>query len=111
MILPNKHNTTYVEALNSIKTILKPIGDTTSKPLNPQVAMTDFEPAMQNALTYCFPNIQLKGCFFHLKQAVQHWIKTHGYKPDMRHNSEFKIWVNMLTTLAFVRLSVFNETV
>jgi len=64
---------------------------------------------MQIALTDCFSNIQLKGCFFHLKQAVQHWVNRKGYKKEMAANSEFRIWVNILSSLAMVPLSIFGE--
>jgi hypothetical protein len=77
--------------------------------MNPIYAMTDFESAMQNALKNQFPLVKLKGCFFHLKQAIQHWVNIKGYKKEMRINSEFRIWVNMLSTIALVPLSQLSE--
>lgn len=109
MILPDKVTGTYIEALTAVKNCVKPTDDYVSKPLNPVFALTDFELAMQNALTHCFSNIQLKGCFFHLKQAVQHWVSRKGFKKEMASNSEFRIWVNMLSSLALVPLSLFDQ--
>ena len=77
--------------------------------MQPVFAMTDFELAMQNALVNQFPLIKLKGCFFHQKQAVQHWVNIHGYKKEMRTNSEFRIWINMLSTIALVPLSLLDD--
>jgi hypothetical protein len=38
--------------------------------LKPEVALTDFEPAVQNAILEAFPGIEIKGCFFHFKHAI-----------------------------------------
>jgi hypothetical protein len=37
--------------------------------LKPEIALTDFEPAVQNAILEAFPGIEIKGCFFHFKDA------------------------------------------
>lgn len=81
-ILPDKTTETYVELLTAVKDKIRPVNDLVSKPLNPVFALTDFESSMQNALIYCFPSIQLKGCYFHLKQAVYHWCHRKGYKKE-----------------------------
>ena len=110
IVLPNKTTKTYIETLAVIKNIVKPIEDTTLQPMSPVYAMTDFELAMQNALLNQFPSIKLKGCFFHQKQAVQHWVNIKGYKKEMRVNSEFRIWVNMLSTIALVPLHMLADS-
>ncbi len=110
MVLPNKTTATYIEALQSVKNIVKPIESNESVlPINPVYAMADFELSMQNAIINQFPGIKLKGCFFHLKQAVQHWVNIKGYKKEMKSNSEFRIWVNMLSTIALVPSNLLFE--
>ena len=38
--------------------------------LNPKLALEDFEKGSTNALKYHFPNVEIKGCWFHYRQAV-----------------------------------------
>jgi hypothetical protein len=38
--------------------------------LKPEVALTDFEPAVQNAILEAFPGIEIKGWLFHFKHAI-----------------------------------------
>jgi hypothetical protein len=48
---------------------LKRVAAKYSVSLAPTVALTDFEKAARKAIRFHFPNITLKGCFFHFKQA------------------------------------------
>jgi len=89
------------EMLSNLKSIVKPINsDETVKSFNPTKAMSDFEQAYQNALIYCFPGIKIYGCFFHFKQAIHRWVTKHSYKLILNRNAQFRIWVNMLCSLA-----------
>ena len=48
--LPNKTTESYVEMLNAVKKIVKPLGDIRNLlPYAPSTALTDFEKAIQNA--------------------------------------------------------------
>jgi hypothetical protein len=49
---------------------LKRVAAKYSVSLAPTVALTDFEKVARKALRFHFPNITLKGCFFHFKQAI-----------------------------------------
>lgn len=51
------------------------------------LALTDFEKALKSH----FPGINLRGCYFHFKQAVGRWAFKHGYKIPFTNNLEFKI--------------------
>ena len=104
--LPNKKAETYVEMLNAIKTIVKPLGDLINEPYLPETALTDFEIAIQNAFRDCFPLITIKGCYFHFKHAHQSWISKHTLKKIFQSNYEFRIWVIIyLFYLLFILLS------
>ena len=91
--------------LTAIKTIVKPLGDVHGlKPYSPDVALTDFEIAIQNAFLACFPFISIKGCYFHFKHAHQGWISKHTLKKIFQSNYAFRIWVkhyNFISILNF----------
>ena len=78
-------------------------------PFNPEVVLTDFELAIQNAYRHCFPHIVIKGCYFHFKHAHQSWLCTHGWKKLYKSNSEFRIWINMFGALALMSLDRIPE--
>lgn len=90
--LPNKTTNSYVEMLNALKLIIKPLGSPLD-PYLPNTALTDFELAIQNAFVHCFPLIKIKGCFFHFKHAHQSWTSRHSLKTFYRSNYDFRIWV------------------
>lgn len=39
--------------------------------LKPKMFITDFEKALRNSLTKVFPEVRLKGCWFHFCQAMR----------------------------------------
>jgi len=43
--------------------------------LTPKYIMSDFEQAMRKAASLVFPNSEMKGCFFHFRQANQRYIQ------------------------------------
>ena len=93
--LPDKKTETYVEVIDAIKVIVKPLADrnNTSLPYFPQVILTNFEITIMNAFRHCFPGIEVKGCYFHFKHAHQGWLCRHGWKKMYRTSNEFRIWV------------------
>lgn len=38
--------------------------------MEPSVSMTDYEDALRNAVRNVWPNCQIRGCEYHLKQAI-----------------------------------------
>jgi hypothetical protein len=88
---------------------LKRVAAKYSVSLAPTVALTDFEKAARKALRFHFPNITLKGCFFHFKQAIGRWIFKNGYKQTYTCNDEFKKWFRKLSCLAVVPLDKIDE--
>ena len=88
---------------------LKQIADDIHLCLQPKLALTDFEQAVQQAFRLSFPGIELKGCYFHLRQAQVKWIFQHGYKSRYFQNAAFKSWCRMVGALALIPLESVNE--
>ena len=57
--LPDKTTATYVEVLEAMKITVKPLGISELSPYLPQVILTDFEMAIQNAFLHCYPNLAI----------------------------------------------------
>lgn len=49
------------------------------------------------------------GCFFHFKQAIHKWVMRNNFKKLLNRSSEFRIWVNMLCSLALVPINLVDE--
>jgi hypothetical protein len=64
--------------------------------------MSDFEKGVLNTLRSVFPNINIKGCNFHQKQAIKRNIQAKGLLTLMNHSTKFNYLVKMLYGLAFV---------
>lgn len=93
-LLPNKKSSTYVRLFDILKRY---------KPgLRPETVICDFERASHTALKKSFGEVNLQGCFFHLKQAV--WRKTQelGLRQDYLTNLEIHSIVKSLPSLAFL---------
>uniref|UniRef100_T1J8C3 RING-type domain-containing protein n=1 Tax=Strigamia maritima TaxID=126957 RepID=T1J8C3_STRMM len=54
--------------------------------LNPTVVMSDFETALQNAVSICFPQARVAGCFFHYSQAIWRRVQKLGLTDGYRDN-------------------------
>ena len=66
ILTQNRDQKTYEEAFGQLKTsaIEKNII------LNPKIVMADFEKASTNAISFYFPSIQIKECWFHFRQTI-----------------------------------------
>ena len=88
----NKRQETYERIFEEIQNLA---GD-------PEDFMIDFERAAKNALETTFPNVDVKGCFFHLAQNVYRQVQSHGLAEEYQRNAEFALEVRMIPALAFV---------
>ena len=70
--------------------------------LEPQEILLDFENAAQNAFKLAFPNAIVKGCQFHLSQAVLRKVGQLGLKNQFENDVDFNLLVKSLAALAFV---------
>ena len=68
-LLPDKKQVTYKAFWENLK-------DSVS---HPDTILMDFESASLNAVSESFPNTDLKGCFFHLCQALYRKITELGF--------------------------------
>jgi len=97
VLLPNKSKETYVRTLRVI---------CERKPgMDPKSILTDFEQAEINAFKDVFPNVEMRGCFFHFNQCI--WRKIQGsgelqarYQDTVDPNFAFN--VRKISALAFV---------
>lgn len=66
--------------------------------------MSDFETASRNAIKYHFPNITLKGCWFHYRQAIFRKAVKIGIKKSY-HLDEYRDFLNLFGALALIPAS------
>jgi hypothetical protein len=57
------------EVLEFLKSIVNQVA------WKPTVIICNFEKALWNGILQVFPSIQIWGCYFHLQQALQRWLK------------------------------------
>jgi len=69
-LLPNKNQATYNRLLMEIKNLAPGI--------NARSISVDFEIAIHNAFRTEFPNIEIRGCFFHLIQNMKKHVAVVG---------------------------------
>lgn len=50
--------------------------------MQPSLCMTDYEEGLRSAIKNIWPNCKIRGCEFHLKQAVNRRCKT---LPELKH--------------------------
>ena len=60
-LLPNKERNTHIRSLSLVKEKSASLGFT----ISPQCIMQDFEKGLMNACLHVFPDMILKGCYFH----------------------------------------------
>lgn len=75
--------------------------------LNPKIVLSDFEIAFMSAARDMFPNSNIKGCHFHLTQAIYMQVILKGLKYqylNVRTVSDF------FQKLKFLNLSSFIQT-
>jgi hypothetical protein len=61
ILLKNKTEELYCLAFLKLKELLK---------LNPKQCIMDFEKALKNSVSKCFPGCELHGCLFHYGQSL-----------------------------------------
>lgn len=97
VLLPGKSEQTYRKMMEKIIDLMP--SDT---PPNPASIMTDFEKAAMNAFQFCFPETEIRGCYFHLGQSAWRRIQSLGLSAKYREEPSFALRVRRLPALAFV---------
>jgi len=65
----------------------------------------DFELAAINAVNAEFPEVQVKGCSFHFRQAVMRRVQAEGLKSVYEHDSDYpsvRSWLRMIMALSML---------
>ena len=74
----------------------------------PNVIMADFEAALRNAVALTYTNADLKGCWFHYKQAVLRKIQQHFVMAD-RSRDEIKDWFHSILSVPLLPANKIGE--
>ncbi|XP_076039035.1 uncharacterized protein LOC143024138, partial [Oratosquilla oratoria] len=96
-LLPNKQRSTYSKMFEMLKD-LEPT-------LSPTSIICDFEHAAFTAMKEVFPEVEIKGCFFHLSQNMHRKITAMGYTSMYNNDASFALRAKMILSLAFVPLA------
>ena len=94
LLLTSKNAEIYLRAFNALKDL--------NTCLAPQKIVTDFELAAINAFKATFPNVAIKGCFFHFAQAVWRKVQELGLSKAYRENDQLRKAVKNLVALALI---------
>jgi hypothetical protein len=97
-LLPNKTVHTYSKVFEHINIECSKFGLT----LNLIKIVVDFENGIHLAIQHSFPQAQIKGCFFHLKQAWYKKILKLGLSSKYKNRSSEKgQWLKKIFDLPF----------
>ena len=69
-LITNKRQDTYLRVFQEVQNIAGGADG-----LQPREVLVDFERAALNAMVEAFPDVEMKGCFFHLCQNVNRQVK------------------------------------
>lgn len=100
-LLPNKQRATYVKMFELLKE--------TELNLKPSSIVCDFEQAAHSAMKEAFPDVQIKGCFFHLAQNMQKHLARQGFISLYNTDPDFALKAKMIIATAFVPLDKIDE--
>ena len=70
--------------------------------MQPQYALTDFEIAAINAIRAEFPEVQNKGCHFHLSQNIYRKVQEFGLTVLYGTDETFSMLIRHIPALAFL---------
>lgn len=100
-LLPDKQRATYVRLFELIKECHPYV--------NPGSIICDYELAAFSAMKEIFPDVEIKGCFFHLSQNMQKHIGTLGLTNLYNNNIDFCLNAKMILALAFVPIERIDD--
>ena len=93
-LLQKKDTETYHTMFQILKILLPQ--------LSPTKILVDFEKACMNAAKVAFPDVDVRGCYFHLCQSLIRKVNTVGLKNEYESNIDIKLRLKSLCALAFV---------
>lgn len=93
-LLPNKTEVTYTRFFREIFRVID--GNI------PEDILCDFERAAMNGITNNQPQVDIKGCFYHLCANVWKHIQSLGLQPQYNADEDFALHLRMICALAFI---------
>lgn len=75
----------------------------------PSIAMTDYEDGLRKAIKERWPNVDLRGCWWHHKRAVHRKCISFGMAKLFNRNAEAKIIKRMLTNIPLLPIESIRE--
>lgn len=92
-LLPNKTQNTYERLFTEVANLV---------PNQPHDVLFDFERSAMNALALLMPNVDVKGCFYHLSANIWKHIQAAGLQERYNNEPGLAIHLRMVAALAFV---------
>lgn len=96
-LLPNKQETTYNQFFTQLFQLVRTVNGFALTDI-----LVDFERAAINALSNLQPQLEIKGCFYHLCANIWKHIQSLGLQMRYNEEPEFALHLRMLSALAFV---------
>jgi len=98
-LLPNKTKVTYVEMLTAMRSALTTsFGDIGMvKQIN-----SDFELPFIDAVHEVFPEVVVKGCMFHFRQALMRHIQKEGFQQAYTDNIVVQTWIRQIMSMTML---------
>lgn len=93
-VMANKTRQTYDRLLVAVKSLCPDA--------SPSNILVDFEMAAMNAFQHAYPESDIRGCYFHLSQAVIRKVNDLGLKSDYQSNDVIRGFVRCLIALSHV---------
>ena len=92
-LMTGKKKVDYILVLNEVKKLLGP--DSV-----PKEFVLDYESAIWGAVQRVFPDSSLKGCSYHLSQAIWRHIQELGLQPSYINDSGSQLFCRKLMAIA-----------
>lgn len=67
--------------------------------MKPVLVMTDYEDGMRLAIRKYWPNVEIRGCWFHLKRAINRKCRNLGLKRTIEQNVNARKVKEMLANI------------
>lgn len=95
VLMTDKSEKTFIEVFSFLKKNLV-------KRPKVRSARFDFEKAPLNAFKFVFPDVEVKGCLFHLGQAIYRNVQAKGLQTMYQNDEACEEFVKMVIALAYV---------
>ena len=75
----------------------------------PAIFQVDFELAMINAIREIFPDLCIRGCYFHFAKALWKNVQEFGLARLYRNSRKFKFYVKICSVIPLVPLNAMQD--